>query len=222
DVDEFLQARGERGAGRRVEQPPRLCAMLRDECLHHGIVQVLQAAPRIARHRLVATCVDEPGGECPWIVADVLLCPCPGVEPHQYADERTEDLATGVSGAAEPAHDVVTVGGAARHRPVSGSDARASTEHATASRSTPPNDGMYFETGSSRRSRPSSTSTMVAAASNGFRVEAVRNRASVRRGVRFSRLAYPSARLYAICPWRATIITMPATRPSSMYFCISG
>ena len=45
------------------------------------------------------------------------------------------------------------------------------------------NSGMKRDTGSSRRTRPSSTSVRIAAAVTGFEEEAIANKASLRMGV---------------------------------------
>src|SRR5438067_648221 len=74
---------------------------------------------------------------------------------------------------------------------------------------------MYFETGSSSRSLPSSTSRITATEVIGFVIEKMRNTASVVIGAPCAGSRVPADAEYASLPCRATATITPATFPES-------
>ena len=71
---------------------------------------------------------------------------------------------------------------------------------------------MYFETGSFRRSLPSSISIMIPTLVIAFDIDAIRKIVSVFIGASASMSRLPYAASCATLPCRTTIVTMPASR----------
>jgi len=78
------------------------------------------------------------------------------------------------------------------------------------------NSGTKRDTGSPRRSFPSSISIRMATPVIGFDIEAMRKMASLRMGVLASTSIRPCASKCATCPLRETIVMAPVIWPASM------
>ena len=78
------------------------------------------------------------------------------------------------------------------------------------------NSGMKRDTGSVRRSFPSSISIRIATPVTGFDIDAMRKIASLRIGVFASTSIRPCASKCAMRPLRDTIVTAPVICPASV------
>ena len=78
------------------------------------------------------------------------------------------------------------------------------------------NSGMKRDTGSDRRTFPSSTSIRMATPVTGFVIEAIGKMVSFRIGASASMSMRPCASKWATCPRRATTVTAPEICFASM------